>query len=181
VAKFKNLRKVFRAWKDCLPNLATIIKNCKQVLFFLDTLEEFRDLSIEEWNFRANLQIHLENTLNLQIIYWKQRGTIKWVRFRDECTRFFHANASIRLMQNFIMSLNDENGQAIFSHEGKADLIWKAFKERLGVSEFSHIYFNLEDLLTPLVGLDSLEIPFSKEEIDQIIADLPNNCDTLGD
>ena len=66
------------------------------------------------------------------------------------------------------MSLNDENGQAIFSHEGKADLIWKAFKERLGVSELSHIYFNLEDLLTPLVGLDSLEIPFSKEEIDQI-------------
>lgn len=35
--------------------------------------------------------------------------------------------------------------------------------------------FNLNDLLQPVEGLDYLEAPFSKEEIDGIVLDLPNN------
>jgi hypothetical protein len=62
-AKFKNLRRVLRAWRSQLLNLATTITNNKNVLMLLNTLEEFRDLSLEEWNFRAIVQEHLTNLL----------------------------------------------------------------------------------------------------------------------
>jgi hypothetical protein len=64
-AKFKNLRKTFRQWKQQqqLPCLAKTIEQIKMVLSFLNTMEEFRDLSLEEWNFRENLLTHIENLL----------------------------------------------------------------------------------------------------------------------
>jgi hypothetical protein len=51
-AKFKNLRRVFKAWKAHLPNLAVVIKNTKEVIQLLDIIEEIRDLTLEEWNYR---------------------------------------------------------------------------------------------------------------------------------
>jgi mannosylglycoprotein endo-beta-mannosidase len=47
-AKFKNLRRVFKAWKAHLPNLAAVIKNTKEVIQWLDIIEETRDLTLEE-------------------------------------------------------------------------------------------------------------------------------------
>ena len=54
-------------------------------------------------------------------------------------------------------------------------LIVFPFKERLGISEFTYMYFDLHSLLTPDPYLSWLENPFTKEEIDRIIADLPNH------
>jgi hypothetical protein len=51
-AKFKTLRKVLRQWHSQISNLTKVIENNKVTLAFLDTLEEFRDLALEEWNFR---------------------------------------------------------------------------------------------------------------------------------
>lgn len=129
----------------------------------MNIIEEFRDLTLEEWNFRAIIESHLQKLLNQQKIYWKQRGTIKWVKFGDECTQFFHANATIKNRCNTIASITNEIGQELLDNDEKANHIWCAFKDRLGKSDFTHMYFNLE------------ELPFTKEEIDAIIADLPNN------
>jgi hypothetical protein len=51
-AKLKNLRRVLRAWQGQLSNLNTTINNNKVMLSFLDMIEESRDLTLEEWNFR---------------------------------------------------------------------------------------------------------------------------------
>jgi hypothetical protein len=98
---------------------------------------------LEEWNFREILNSHLIQLLNQQKIYWTQRGARKWVKFGDECTAFFHANASIRLRKNSITSLADDNGQEHFLHDEKAQLLWDAFKSRMGTSDFSHMYYVL--------------------------------------
>jgi hypothetical protein len=87
--------------------VATITSN-KLVLQFLDILEEFRDLSLEEWNFRALVHKKLKKLLENQRIYWMQRGGIKWVTLGDENTKFFYANATIRHNKNSIMSLKGE-------------------------------------------------------------------------
>jgi hypothetical protein len=68
----------------------------------LDILEEFRDLSVEEWNFRALVHENLSKLLENQMIYWMQRGRIKWVTLSDENTKFFHANATIQHNKNSI-------------------------------------------------------------------------------
>jgi hypothetical protein len=69
MAKFKNLRRVLRCWHAQISNLATTIKNNKMVLGFLDTMEEHRDLSLEEWNSRQIVQDNLNGLLEQQRIY----------------------------------------------------------------------------------------------------------------
>jgi hypothetical protein len=174
-AKFKNLRKALKTWKSGLPNLAAVIAKSREIVQFLDVLEEVRDLTVEEWNFRSILSDHLSKLLHQQRTYWKQRGAINWVKFGDECIAFFHANASIRHRKNFISSLVNSVGEEFSLHEDKANLLWQAYKERLGISEYTHMYFDLASILRTDINLGDLERPFSKEEIDKIISALPNN------
>lgn len=77
MAKFKNLRRVLRCWYANISNLVRNIKNNKSLLRFLDKLEEFRDLSLEEWNFRQIVHENLALLLEQQRVYCRQRGTIK--------------------------------------------------------------------------------------------------------
>jgi hypothetical protein len=80
-------------------------------------IEEYRDLSLEEWNFRKILQEHLENLLE------KQRGIIKWACLGDENTKKNHANATIRHNKNSIMMLRNSDGAEVFRHVEKAEII----------------------------------------------------------
>jgi hypothetical protein len=45
-AKYKNLKRVLKAWRNQLHNLAKTIQNCKDVIMFLDILEEHIDLNL---------------------------------------------------------------------------------------------------------------------------------------
>ena len=53
--KFKNLRGALRSWSANLSNLKSSIANISLVLQLVEFLEEYRDLSLEEWNFRLIL------------------------------------------------------------------------------------------------------------------------------
>jgi hypothetical protein len=35
----------------------------------------------------------------------------------------------------------------MFKHEEKTEVLWKSFKDRLGSSDFSHMYFDLYEFL----------------------------------
>ena len=61
------------------------------------------------------------------------------------------------------------------SHQDKAHILWEAYKERLGKSEFTAMQLNLEEILSPNPNLSSLEEPFTSEEIDQVVASLPTD------
>jgi hypothetical protein len=58
-AKLKFLRRTLRAWQQNLSSLVNTIENNKLVLKFMDILEEFRYLSLEEWNFRQIVKSNL--------------------------------------------------------------------------------------------------------------------------
>lgn len=175
IAKFKNLRRVLRMWQSQISNLATTISNTKLLIALLDIMEESRDLTLQEWNFRDLLQNHLEGLLHRQNIYWKQRSNVKWVKFGDASTEFFHARASINHRVNSIPILQDQHGDLKTEHEAKADLLWTAYKDRLCTSEYTKMHFDLSTLLQEVEDLDWLQSPFTKEEIDKVIADLPSN------
>jgi hypothetical protein len=172
-AKFKALRGALRVWQSKLSKLKDTISNIKAVLSFIDLIEEWRDLSIEEWNCREILNDKLSQLLHQQKIYWKQRGAIKWVRLGDESIKFFHANATIRNRRNSIASLSDSNGNMVFEHSAKASLIWNDFRERMGTTCFEGMQFDLDNLLQHNVDLSSLEMPFSQQEIDDVVRNLP--------
>lgn len=86
MAKFKILRKTLKEWVSDISNLSITINNTKMLLNFVDVMEETRDLTVQEWNFRELLQRHLQDLLHKQKIYWNQRGYIKWVKFGDAPT-----------------------------------------------------------------------------------------------
>lgn len=52
MTKFKNLRRVLKAWQKHISGLSANIANVKLVLPLMELLEEHRDLSLEEWNFK---------------------------------------------------------------------------------------------------------------------------------
>jgi hypothetical protein len=93
----------------------------------------------------------------------------------DAGTKFFHANAIVKHRHNLISSLKDANGNVAISHAEKAYVLFQAFKDRLGTSQQTSMVFNLSSLIRPIGNLSELEIPFSHQEIDQVIKNLPTN------
>ena len=68
-AKFKNLRRVLKAWQQNISSLSATISNVKLVFSFMEILEEHRDLSLEEWNFKDILNERLVALVHQQKIY----------------------------------------------------------------------------------------------------------------
>jgi hypothetical protein len=174
-AKFKYTRKILKDWQRSLPNIDKTVRQIKLLIEFIDIIEEHRDLSIEEWNFRELLQSKNADLLQIQKTYWKQRASIKWVTKGDICSRFFHAHATVKHMRNSIALLSDDSGSFFSDHDMKANLLWNVFKCRLGSSDFSENVFDLSGLIMLQEGLHWLEEPFTKQEIDSIVAALPSD------
>jgi hypothetical protein len=76
-AKLKNLRAGLKKWSRNLSNLSMIINNCCFILALIDGLEEQRELTIMETNFRKILQDHTSKLMEAKRIYWKNRAKIK--------------------------------------------------------------------------------------------------------
>ena len=141
----------------------------------MDGLEEQRDLSLQEKNFRAALKTHQLSLLEAKRIYWKNRAKVKWAKLGGENTNFFHTVATQNYRGNFIASLKDEDDRVIEDHEAKAAVLWHSYKNRVGQSDTPEMLFNLDELITPNTEADfgSLEVPFSTKEIDAIVMNMP--------
>ena len=96
------------------------------------------------------------------------------MKFGGECTEFLPIPQK-KNRKNTITSLVSKDGREIFYHEEKSLLLWNAFKERLGHSEFTQMYLDLNFLLSLGEGQEVLDEPFTTEEIDKIIIELPNH------
>lgn len=174
-AKFKSLRKTLKEWQASKTGLKTLTANTRLILQFLEVLGEYRDLSLEEWNFLNLLKSHLLALLEQQKLFWKQRGSIKWVKFGDAGTKFFHANTTIRHRGNLITELHAEDGTIVSDHNEKEKLLWEDFKLRLGTSEFNGLVVDPGLFIQFNDNLLTLKDPFSQEEIDGIIRAIPND------
>jgi hypothetical protein len=53
-------------------------------------------------------------------IYWKQRGTIIWVKLGNASNKFFHANTTLKFRRNLITYLEDDNVSSVSDHQAKA-------------------------------------------------------------
>ena len=66
----------------------------------------------------------------------------------------------------------------VSDHDGKAAILWEAFKNRLGQSNGHSMHFDLNDLyentVDPQIFID-LEKPFTQEEVEEVVKNLPND------
>ena len=93
-----------------MSNLGLLIGNCNLVIGFLDSLEDKRQLYSPELNMRNIIESQLRDLLHYKNIYWKNRYTVNKIKFGDECTKFFHAMATISYRRNSIAQLLNDNG-----------------------------------------------------------------------
>ena len=117
----------------------------------------------------------LAKLLHSKNIYVKKRYTVNRIRFGDECTKFFHAMATVSYRKNSISQLQNENGVMIYDHEGKAALLWTAYRNRMGVTLSPEMRFDLERLIQVNFDFSSLILPISNEEIDRIVKLMPSD------
>ena len=66
----------------------------------------------------------------------------------------------------------------VTDHEGKAPILWEAFRKRLGQSNGHNMYFDLHDLYEHRIDpqtFHELERPSTQEEIDDVVKNFPND------
>jgi hypothetical protein len=73
--KFKITRKVLKDWQRSLPKIDKTVRDIKLLIEFIDIIEEHRDLSIEEWNFRDLTQTKVVELLHIQK-YIRNKGRL---------------------------------------------------------------------------------------------------------
>jgi hypothetical protein len=88
-AKYKKLRKGLKAWSRELSKLSTLIHNSSWVLALFDGLEEAKNLTNLEKNSRTIVKSYLAKLLEAKRTYWKQRASIRFVKFGNQNTKCF--------------------------------------------------------------------------------------------
>lgn len=145
--KFKKLRSNLKNWSQHLSNLKLLIENCNAVILFLDALEDKRMLFNPEINLRRLVKVQLQKLLHYKNLYWRKRYTVNRIKLGDECTKFFHAMATISFRRNSISQILNEQGIWIQDHDGKAGLLWSSFKGRMGITSNPTMLFDLPNLI----------------------------------
>lgn len=82
----------------------------------LDGLEDQRPLVRIERNFKNRLKEHLLNLIEAKRIYWRQRATIRWVRFGDENTKLYQAIGIQNFRCNYITYIHHHDGTIASNH-----------------------------------------------------------------
>ena len=81
----------------------------------------------------------------------------------------------LKYRRNLITVFEGSSRHLLTDHKDKAELIWHSFKERLGVTAFTGISFNLSELLHTDNDLSSLVASFDQAEIDLVVKSLPSD------
>jgi len=173
--KFKRLRADLKNWSRHLSNLGLLIENCNTVIGALDAIEDARGLFNLEINLRLKVKKLLKALLHQKNIYWKNRYTVNRIRFGDECTKFFHAMATISYRKNKISQILNDSGAWIQDHDEKAGLLWNSFRNRMGISRDITMHFDLQSYIIPADNLQLLVEPFEVEEINSIVKKMPTD------
>jgi hypothetical protein len=92
----------------------------------------------------------------------------------DANTRFFHMHACFRKKRNFISHLEDED-RIVTNHDQMQELLDSFFSDLLGTEIQRPFTLNLPNCHRDPVDLSDLESPFSKREVQNMIASLPND------
>lgn len=98
---------------------------------------------------------------------------MRWTKFGDKNSKFFHAAPNERFRQNTITSLENQDGRLVYDHFQKAALLLERFKTKMGQTAEPQMQYNLEEMITAQEGRELISAPFTKEEIDNVVRHMP--------
>jgi hypothetical protein len=121
-----------------------------------------------------NKEIELDNLLEGEEVWWKQRARTDWLQYGDKNTKFFHQKASQRRKKNRINEIMDSQGQKYTEHEDIERVLIEHFKDLFQNQATLHIQETVkvvEDRINADMQ-DFLQAEFKEEEVFHAIKDM---------
>lgn len=150
----------------------------KEVLLWLEAAQEHRLLTDQEVDLCRRLKARSMGLAAIEKTRIKQRSRLTYIRCGDTNTKIFHIRASARRRKNYIHCLHTDVGMAI-AHEEKEKVIRDYFNDHLGSVIPRSTTINRQSLGYSQQDLSELEVPFSVEEVQNIIKSMPSDKATF--
>lgn len=143
------------------------------VLLELEKAQERRPLTVEEVAFKKLLKARSVGMAAVQKAKARQHSRLTWIREGDSNTRLFHIYANARRKKTYISALHTEDGIAT-TQQDKIKVAMDYFSKAVGTSMVRSRGINWSALGYSAFNLDDLDVPFTIQELSQIIKSLPS-------
>ncbi|XP_027166413.1 uncharacterized protein LOC113766418 [Coffea eugenioides] len=142
-------RRAIQDWnKGVLGNVFENVRRAEEKVLAAENRTEV-DASTEAQVELNQAQAELRNALLNEEKFWGQKARVKWLRFGDRNSRFFHATVQQRRAQGAIHRVKNENGAWVEDDEGIAAVAVRYFTDMFSVAvegtsrEWAHLIPNV--------------------------------------
>jgi len=143
------------------------------VLLELEKAQERQPLTVEEVAFKKLLKARSVGMAAVQKAKARQHSRLTWIWEGDSNTRLFHIYANARRKKTYISALHTEDGIAT-TQQDKIKVAMDYFSKAVGTSMVRSRRINWSALGYSAFNLDDLDVPFTIQELSQIIKSLPS-------
>lgn len=171
--KLSRTAKALKKWAQLLaPQGRLALAICREVVQQLDIAQESRALSDPERELKKTLKHRILGLAAIEKARARQKSRVTWIRKGDANTTLFQQMANNRKKKNYIYSLQSEVG-IHSSQSEKHNIIFEHFYQHLAKHSPRMHSLNFAALGFQPKNLDHLEVPFSAEEIKNVVMHLP--------
>jgi len=171
--KLSRVAKALKRWrKEKVGDTKLQLALAKEILLQLEVAQESRALSPEELDLRRRLKIRSTGLAAIEKARIRQRSRLTYIRAGDANTKFFHMRASARRTKNYIHCLHT-NDSMVFAHDSKEKIVVDYFSNHIGSTSTRQLTLAWQALGYAPQDLSELELPFSHDELREVIDSMP--------
>lgn len=145
----------------------------RELVLKLDKAAERRSLSDEEYTLRKELKLKCLGLSSLERTIARQRSRIRFLAEGDANTKYFHLLARGRKRRNSIARLRDNNRNICSSHNDMEHAILDHFSNVFGKASAAPVTVDYGALGITALDFAKLELPFSEDEVQAAVNDMP--------
>lgn len=144
----------------------------KKLIAVFDVVQEHRQLGEGEISLKQSLKQRLLGLAAVEKLRFRQQSRLTWIKANDTNSRLFFLSINGRKRKNFIQTLQTSSGQ-VHTHQDKAEAIYNHFSSVFGEPAVRQDTLNWERIGIQRHELHHLELPYTEEEVKEVIMALP--------
>ena len=170
--KLQRTAKRFRSLsRSLIGNNKLLLLAAKQLIWILDVVQEFRQLSDEELLLKRDLKNRFLAMSTIEKLRGRQQSRITYIRAGDANSNFFFLGVNGRRRKKFIQSLATRHGVLHVQDEKEAAAV-EHFTDLLGSIDGRDETLNWDRVNLNRQNLSHLEEPFTEKEVRDVIMEM---------